>query len=630
MEIRLQSVLLPTEGICEEQELYYHTLDEGRSEDYDGYFNLFYIEKRKRYTGLAGLRLNLRLQGYVSITLMHDRDEIMSYELGYPYELRDYSFDYPYEGYKDGVFWFRLVRSGVAGDTGVAGGEKRADDGHDTDSTGGGVQTSVAGEYVGIVDETRPVRVLVDICTYRRETYVLENMRRLTGYLSDERNRYIRDNIIVSLIDNGRTLNEIPEITGITDENPYIRVIENHNTGGSGGFTRGMEEAITLREREGLTHVLLMDDDATFEPDLYVRLYGLLATLRDEYADITVGGAIWRDDYPYIQHASGEWYERLSLRNTMPFLDMRSYEECTQEEMCSTAYEYRRYSGWWCCCYSLNTVRMDNLPMQFFVHGDDIEYEKRNRLNGNPVVFINGIGVWHRAFDSEFKGNKEYYDFRNFLILTAIHEPDLPKSYIRHKIGRMLLDRCFARQYAGMEWAYMGAMDYLKGPAWFETIDPEAHHQIVRQYMADQYRFVPLHDVEVSNMDELLARAEQIGNGVQVSKLTGAGRARPGAVSAFIRCVRDGLGRPHKPGAAISTPDESFWEMDFRYRETCFYIPRERKAMVVRVRPGAVWRVMRMYVSFARGLAQADISEWSRAYKLDRADNFSDSSATCF
>ena len=391
-----------------------------------------------------------------------------------------------------------------------------------------------------------------------------------------------------------------------------------------------MEEAIALRENEGLTHVLLMDDDATFDPDMFVRLYGMLATLRDEYVDITVGGAIWRDDYPYIQHASGEWYERLSLRNTLPYLDMRSYDECTQEEMCSTAYEYRRYSGWWCCCYSLNVVRPDNLPMQFFVHGDDIEYEKRNRLSGNPVVFINGVGVWHRAFDSEFKGNKEYYDFRNFLILTAIHEPDLSKSYIRHKIGRMLLARCLSRQYAGMEWAYMGAMDYLKGPAWFETIDPEAHHQIVRQYMADQYRFVPLHDVEVSNMDELLAQAEQIGNGVQVSKLTGAGRARPGAVSAFIRCVCDGLGRPHKPGATISTPDESFWEMDLRYRETCFYVPRERKAMVVRVRPGAIWRVMRMYVSFSRGLAQADLSEWSRAYNFDRTDSFSDSSATCF
>ena len=92
MEIRLQTILQPTEGICEEQELFYHVND--NTEDYDGYFNLFYIEKRKRYTDIAGLRLNLRLRGYVSIILMHDRDVITSYELGHPYELREYSFDY--------------------------------------------------------------------------------------------------------------------------------------------------------------------------------------------------------------------------------------------------------------------------------------------------------------------------------------------------------------------------------------------------------------------------------------------------------------------------------------------------------------------------------------------------------
>ena len=607
----LQRIMLPSEGICNTKEVFLHIGSDGVSEDYDGYFNLFYIEKRKKYTSINGLALNLTLKGYLRISLMHDRDEILTYDLDHPESEVEYSFSFPYDRYDKGVFWFRLIRC-EAGSFGADG------------------RTTVSGHYEGLTEHARPVRILVDICTYRREEYVLRNLRRICSFLSDQMNRYLCDAMQVVLVDNGRTLRDSEEIQAILDAYPYITVIENRNTGGAGGFTRGMEEAISRADSDGLTHVLLMDDDATYDCEVFVRVYGLLSTLKPEYADITVGGAIWRDDYPYIQHASGEWYERLSLRNTMPYLDMRSYEECTQEEMCSTAYEYRRYSGWWCCCYSLNTVRPDNLPMQFFVHGDDIEYEKRNRLSGNPVVFINGVGVWHRAFDSEFKGNKEYYDFRNFLILTAIHEPDLPKSYIRHKIGRMLLARCLSRQYAGMEWAYMGAMDYLKGPAWFSSINPEEQHQVVRQYMADQYRFVPLHDVEVSNMDELLARAEQIGNGVQVSKLTGAGRARPGAVSAFIRCVCDGLGRPHKPGAAISTPDESFWEMDLRYRETCFYVPRERKAMVVRVRPGAIWRVMRMYISFSRGLAQADISEWSRAYKFDRTDSFSDSSATCF
>ena len=48
--IKLQSILLPTD-LCSEEKVYFHVHGDGRTVDFDGYFNLFYIEKRNRLAG---------------------------------------------------------------------------------------------------------------------------------------------------------------------------------------------------------------------------------------------------------------------------------------------------------------------------------------------------------------------------------------------------------------------------------------------------------------------------------------------------------------------------------------------------------------------------------------------------
>ena len=53
MEIQLQSILMPSEEICRVSELYYH--EKNGQINFDGYFNLFYIEKRKAYTNIEKL-----------------------------------------------------------------------------------------------------------------------------------------------------------------------------------------------------------------------------------------------------------------------------------------------------------------------------------------------------------------------------------------------------------------------------------------------------------------------------------------------------------------------------------------------------------------------------------------------
>lgn len=119
--------------------------------------------------------------------------------------------------------------------------------------------------------------------------YVLRNLKRVIRFLEKEENASL--NLCYWLIDNGKTLSANKEISRLIEQYPdNFKIIENRNVGGAGGFTRGMIEAIAEKQKFGLTHVQLMDDDASFDPELFIRAYGFLSMQKAEYQDITLGG----------------------------------------------------------------------------------------------------------------------------------------------------------------------------------------------------------------------------------------------------------------------------------------------------------------------------------------------------
>ncbi len=262
--IRLQKILIPENGVCQEPQVYYHEHDDGVTIDFDGYYNLFYIEKHQRYTTISRLFLRLELENVSKIILMHDRDEIAEYPIQDSQSDACYELEYPYNDYNEGVYYFRIVKS-----------EKNK-------------SANVYGYYYGFVEEVRTASIFVDICTYKREAYLVRNMRRLTDFF--QRENELRNYIHIGIIDNGRTLSDNSEFKDVTESYQNIKVYPNSNLGGSGGFTRGMKEALWQKEELGLTHILLMDDDASFDAELFVRLFGILRTLKNEYKDITIGG----------------------------------------------------------------------------------------------------------------------------------------------------------------------------------------------------------------------------------------------------------------------------------------------------------------------------------------------------
>ena len=112
------------------------------------------------------------------------------------------------------------------------------------------------------------VKIALNICTFQREEFIHRNLSLLQAsdfFNPDNPQYYGRLHIFV--VDNGSSL-QLPE-------SPYVHCIYNRNTGGSGGFQRGIEE---IRKRnEGFTHVIFMDDDVAFDISSFYLLFDFLS-----------------------------------------------------------------------------------------------------------------------------------------------------------------------------------------------------------------------------------------------------------------------------------------------------------------------------------------------------------------
>ena len=487
--MRLQNIRFPEADICREEELYFHR--NGEWIDFNGYFNLFYIEKRKKYTNQESLTLHLELNGCQAIRLMLDENIIQEKMLTGGKETLDLEFPYPET--EKGVFWFSVKpEKNSEAENRFEKSAAKPEENSICD-----ISAYVRGWYEGTCQNEKPVRIATVVCTFKREPYVLRNLKSVLRFLEQPENASL--NLCYWLVDNGRTLSEHEEISRLAVRYPdTIRIIPNRNVGGAGGFTRGMIEAIEEKERLGLTHVQMMDDDAVMDPELFVRAYGFLGMRKDEWEDIRLGGTLLREDYPYICQAMGEWFENFNVTNQLVMTDMRSFDNCRNPLVERPHDEYKMYSGWWCCCYSLNTVRNDNLPLPLFIHRDDIEYEIRNKETG--IVFLNGLNVWHKGFEVNFLGTNAYYDVRNNLIFAALHEPDMSRIRMWRWISKFIITAVLKMRYEEAYFSWQGVRDFMKGAEWLIRTDAEQLNNQLRKHLQEM---IPMDVEEQPTIKEL-------------------------------------------------------------------------------------------------------------------------------
>lgn len=321
--------------------------------------------------------------------------------------------------------------------------------------TGFSKQTAVCGGcWEGVVSDEKKISLAIVICTYKREEYVWRNIKLLQqSILKNDQD------IQLFVIDNGQTLKASEK------EKKNVHIFPNRNYGGSGGFTRGIIEAY---KRE-FTHVLLMDDDIRFEPEVIYRTIQFLRASEQQKRPLMIGGAMLIEDKPTIQFESGAFYENGRLRSIGQGLDLSKVESLLENDK----EKHVQYNAWWYCCFPISIVEQIGLPLPFFIKTDDVEYGLRSKAN---IVLLNGIGVWHTSFSDKYSPYLEYYIKRNELIVSILHHSGDGIGFSMWKLiraaGKAII-RGDPKTVNFLIWAYH---DFLKGPDFFLTVDDEQLH----------------------------------------------------------------------------------------------------------------------------------------------------------
>jgi galactofuranosylgalactofuranosylrhamnosyl-N-acetylglucosaminyl-diphospho-decaprenol beta-1,5/1,6-galactofuranosyltransferase len=242
-----------------------------------------------------------------------------------------------------------------------------------------------------------------------------------------------------------------------------LRVIEQGNIGGSGGFARAQFETLKAGRSK---YVLLLDDDIVAEPESILRAvtFGDLARRPS-----IVGGHMFSIYAKAQLHSFGE----IINRNRFWWMTPKSAEEQWDfgaRNLRSTRWLHRRldvdFNPWFMCLIPTEVLREIGLSLPLFIKWDDSEYGLRAQAAGFPTITLPGAAVWHIPWTDKNDALdwQAYFHHRNRFIAALLHSPfphggRLIWEGLNHQIKHML-----AMQYSTAELRYLALADVLAGP----------------------------------------------------------------------------------------------------------------------------------------------------------------------
>lgn len=305
------------------------------------------------------------------------------------------------------------------------------------------------------------VRLAAVICTYHREQYVSRNIRRIQERIWSREDCPIRNDLDIFIVDNGNTLSGGPFIQ------THVKIFPNKNLGGSGGFARGVMEV--LASEVPYTHILLMDDDVSLEPEILVKTFQFLRCASAGPQPLCIGGHMLQEDAPTIQQEAGGVIRGGRLFPLGHGLDLSLADDLLK----NTEIPPPLYTAWWFCVLPAEVFRKYGLPLPFFIKMDDVEYAVRVRPR---ILLMNGIGVWHRSFDKKHRPYLEYYVKRNELIFSAIHGIDSGVCAAMRKLLLAAGKAVLKGELSAIPFLCKAYQDFLAGPGFFQAYDLEKVH----------------------------------------------------------------------------------------------------------------------------------------------------------
>lgn len=457
-EMVVQSVVLPSK-VCIEEKLYFRMEGEVYFEkehiyllpqakiSTNTYMNLFDMGAWEKYTGIKEWKIRFQIKGVGRILLKAGEDTIEELDIQSS----------------------KMAEKQMLFSYGTGGGQVYLE----VESVNRVSLTAVQFLAVGINREAMPVRIAMNICTYQRQKSIQTILNVIGNSDFSQKNHVLYGKLLVYVVDNAS------EIERTTQE--FVSVFHNPNTGGSGGFTRGLAEIRKGLSDTGVTHVIFMDDDVELIPETLYRLYALLSFMKESYQNEIIAGRMFRMDDKKIQYTAAEIWNKGDIRHVGFNIDMTK-QRTLENVNDNTGAEY---GGWWLCCFPMGFAK-ENDPLPFFLHCDDVEYGLRH--GGTPII-LNGIQVWHETYEYRQSPIVAYYDYRNSLIVNALFgfaETDQETQWLDflrrvndiHEKGEYLLEYCMIRAF----------LDYRKGMKWFmKKNDLRIHRKLVKRKKANKF-----------------------------------------------------------------------------------------------------------------------------------------------
>ncbi|MFC6287780.1 glycosyltransferase [Nocardioides sp. GCM10027113] len=419
-----------------------YRVEQGDTVSFGTYFNAFPASYWRRHTIVSEVRLTVRLQGKgatvtVYRSLANGRSQRVD-SATVEGSTGEFTFELPLKPFVDGGwYWYDVVAA-------------------DEDAV---VESA---EWTAVVPQDRAEHgtVTIGITTMNRQDFCakllaqLGESRQLDGYL---------DEVVVMEQGKDKVVDSefFPEAEKALGDK--LRIIEQGNIGGSGGFARAQYEGLKSGRSK---YVMMLDDDVECETEGIVRAI----TFGDLCRRTTIVGGHMFSLFQKTQlHSFGErvdpytfWWG--SAPGVFPGWDF------AERNLRSTRWLHARidvdYNGWFMCLIPREVIAEIGLSLPLFIKWDDSEYGLRAKEAGFPTVTFPGAAVWHVPWTDKNDALdwQSYFHVRNRVIAALLHSKyprggRLVRESFNHQVKHLV-----SMQYSTVALRHKAIEDVLAGP----------------------------------------------------------------------------------------------------------------------------------------------------------------------
>ncbi|MFY1709579.1 6-hydroxymethylpterin diphosphokinase MptE-like protein [Tritonibacter scottomollicae] len=333
-------------------------------------------------------------------------------------------------------------------------------------------------------------------CTFKRGEYIRKNAEIFRDYCRSMG----RDNgDQLTVVDNGSDSGVISDA--------QVNVILNRNTGGAGGFGRGMYETCygSLRDR-AFTHVCLMDDDIYLHQEMFFRTSAMARFLKPGYH---LGAPMYPAFDPSAPPKRSATFGHRFKGTLHPADEALGVGLNTQDVARFSQIPHDQSStGWWWDCISVDDIHKAGLPYPFFVKMDDVEYGLRLRQHGVQVVIPSSFWVMHDDFEEKYSALMQYFRFRNRWVLLAQKNQMVGRIQFWKEYSSMVLGFLRSLRYEHAELLLDAFDHYRQGPEWLVRNETKLLKKAVSRVKREKH--APMVEADTFGM--------RVGNGIGQSQ----------------------------------------------------------------------------------------------------------------